>query len=454
MTSTAGDRKRAELAAKTAALRDEFAHWRAESAAGKPLEKHHTQIHRITARLGVLLELLTAEPAAGDLLDHWQSIETSLLDVHHLWDFFRTKFASRYPPWLRDILIVGDELVWSCYEPAQRAAVQANQIEPEAVREPPLTFFSTDAGPVALARHAVYRVRGRGSELHTQEFAGELQALPVPVTAVPWHQAGHLPDVLMLAHESGHHVQDDFRLTAVLTAAVAAGLSAAGTPQWRQDFWVARFDEIFADVYGVLAVGAAYVAALIDFLAAPAATIAMLAADRRYPPPHLRVQIALAALRATCPADPRGPALTGAWWDAHPEHDYQEYDADVTPLVDAILAEPLPVFGSVPLPGVLSFGQWWREAEVDNARMIARRKPDSGNPRALLAAAALAFHDDPATYGDVGVAALARARVLAVQAQGTRFRSQARVQPQLAAADRAAAEALHRRLSERRRQPG
>ncbi|XVU27302.1 hypothetical protein ACQPZJ_09750 [Actinoplanes sp. CA-054009] len=427
MSSTLDERKRAELLAKIEALRAELAQWRSAAARNGPLEKHHSQINRLTGRLDVLTELLAADlDATGDLLGEWTGLELGLLDVHHLWDFFRSKLTARYAPWLRDTLVVADELVWSCYAPAQRAAVNAGTADLAGVREPPLTYFATDSTPVAVSRHSVYEQRGRAADLWTTRFAAELRALPVPVTAAPWHQAGHLPDMLLLAHEAGHHVEDDFGLVAELPDALTG-------------FWKPRLGEVFADVYGVLGAGAAYVAALIDFLAAPPATIAAEVAPAHYPTTHLRVQVALAALRATCPADPRATELTDAWWAAHPGHARSDLDADVTPVVEALL-------GHGRLTGVLSFAPLHAEAEIDVKRLLAGLRPRSSNPRALLAAATLAFRDDPAAYRAKAVAQRTMERVREVQETGTRFRSRAADQPGLADADRVAAEALYARI--------
>lgn len=443
MTAPAPARKRAELSAKVASLRAEFSYWRAESEDGHPLEKHHSQIRRVTARLDVLADLVDEEIARADPVRGGQEIELRLLDVHHLWDFFRTKLAMRYPVWLRDFLVVADELVWSCYSPAQRYAVKAGSVDPAAVREPPLTYFGTDDAPSALSRHAAYFRNGRAQELYTEHFADELRSLPVPVTVVPWHQAGHLPDMLLLAHETGHHVEEDFALTSDLRAVV----DALQLPETRAVAWQRWIGEVFADVYGVLGEGSAYVVSLVDFLAASAEEIAREPARADYPTTHLRIQVALAALSGSCPDDPRGPALAAAWWSANPVHSLGAFDDDVGPLVDALLTGPYPSFGTVALTEVLSFEPLRQETGVDEARLAAQMKPQSGDPRALLAAATLCFADDPIAYRDGGIAGRTLQRVREVQLRGTRFRSQAEDLPARAEADRRAAERLYQRMT-------
>jgi hypothetical protein len=462
VTDPPAERKRAELVAKLDSIRAEFDEWRANSEAGQPLEKHHSQILRITTRLDVLADLIGDDlNSENQLIQRWQQTELRLLDLHHVWDFFRSKFAMRYPAWIRDILVVADELIWACYLPAQQQAVKAGGMDLAAVREPPLAFFGTDTSPLALSRHAIYRRRGRAEDLYTSLFADELKSLPVPVTAIPWHQAGHVPDMLLLAHETGHHVEDDFGLTPQLRAAGRVALSAAGTPVPRITAWLGPetddsgntgwLGEVFADIYGVLGAGAAFVVALTDFLAAPGETIAAEQATAAYPTTHLRVQVALAALRATCPTDPRAADLTAAWTAVHPTHAVSAFDADVEPLVKALLAGPYPVFGGRSLPGVLSFGSRWAETAIDVARLAEPNDPlQAGDPRTLLAAATLAFAADPAAYRERKAATRVLERVLAQQAKGTRFRSEVAVRPGLTEADRAAAQGLYQRLADAR----
>ena len=78
----------------------------------------------------------------------------------------------------------------------------------------------------------------------------------------------HLPMAVVVAHEVGHAVEHDFWLEAALTAAFAA----LAVPDERKVAWSAWREELFADAYGVLCCGPAYVQALMDFLlGAPAA---------------------------------------------------------------------------------------------------------------------------------------------------------------------------------------
>ena len=43
-----------------------------------------------------------------------------ILDVHRIWEFFRSKLSQRYVDWFRPFLIAADEFVWDCYTPVRR----------------------------------------------------------------------------------------------------------------------------------------------------------------------------------------------------------------------------------------------------------------------------------------------------------------------------------------------
>jgi hypothetical protein len=113
------------------------------------------------------------------------------------------------------------------------------------------------------------------------------------------------------------------------------------------------------------------------------------------------------------------------------------------------------VFGDRSLTGVLSFGSRWAETAIDMARLAEPDQPlQAGDPRTLLAAAALAFAADPAAYREHKAAARVLERVRNQQANGVRFRSEVAVRPGLTEADRAAALGLSRRLADARVRAG
>jgi hypothetical protein len=131
------------------------------------------------------------------------------------------------------------------------------------------------------------------------------------------------------------------------------------------------------------------------------------------------------------------------------DHALSRFDGDVTPLVESLLTYRFPVFGGVPLTEVLSFRSLWKQAAIDAVNLAdEHRRLESGNPRGLIAAAALRFADDPEDYERSKAGPRTVAEVLAVQTAGPRFRGGGRPGPNLDEVDRAAALAQYRRLAE------
>jgi hypothetical protein len=467
------ERKRAELRAKLATIELELGRWLAESAPAKPgeapgtLEKHRTQIVRVAGELTVLAglidEALDADVKEGRLLDTWMEIEGMVLDAHQLWDFFRGKLALRYVGWLRPYLVAADELAWACYRPAQAAGTGPHHLAADEVREPPLTFFSSEGSPFALPRGRSYEGPAGAGVLRSAELRDALKSLPVPVIGVPWYQARHGPDALMLCHETGHHVEDDLRLTATLRRLLGAALDGAAVPPGRREAWQAWLGEVFADLWGVLATGPAFAGALIDFLAADPGTIA---AERitgprwgRYPSTYLRALLCFEALDLTGFAQQASAARAG-WMARQPSNAMAEFEQDTRIVVEALLEGPYPEFGGVPLAAVLRFDHLADSANIDAERLLTRGyAPQSSDPRALFAAGALAFAKDPEAYARLDAAERVVAQVVASQEAGTRFRGggdQAPAPDTLASRDALAADRLFqmlRRRAEARRQP-
>jgi hypothetical protein len=267
------ERKLIELEQKLSSLDKEFCDWRTQSEARQLLEKHYTQIRRITTEMagycGAINQLLgELRKYPGRVLAEYADVEGHIVEVHCIWDFFRGKFLQRCAPYYQGFLYPADEFAWACYEPARRRAVDGG-VPVEKVKEPPLVYFHLGANLLATGRNRSYAegiVRG---ELPKKQFIKVVKPLPIPLIGVPWFQIQHLPETLVIGHEVGHHVQMDFGLFDQLRALLGAALHGVA-PESRQRQWRRWLGEIFADVYGNLAAGAAFVGALLDFLSGEA----------------------------------------------------------------------------------------------------------------------------------------------------------------------------------------
>ncbi|MEU7577929.1 hypothetical protein AB0B50_10040 [Streptomyces sp. NPDC041068] len=182
-----------------------------------------------------------------------------VLDLHHVWDYFRSKFALRRLAEYRDCLAVADEIAWACYREPLAAALAAGTV---AAKEPPLVSFSRAAAPRAHRRGGQYRELLPRGGIHTAAGLRLVRSLPFPVIDVPWYYGAHLPGLLTVAHETGHHIEDDFGLTPEIQARLAAaGLPGDELPDWQR--WAG---EVFADVCACLACGVAYPGVLAELL--------------------------------------------------------------------------------------------------------------------------------------------------------------------------------------------
>jgi hypothetical protein len=378
-------RKILELQRKAAALTAELAAWTRLASAGEKLQKHHSQIGRVAAQITGAIKALEEEiahPAAGSSAEE---IERRILDLHRVWNFFRSKLVLRSFDHFRGYLAIADELSYACYEPVIRA-------KGAAFREPPLVFFDEDSSPFAMPRNRSYAFALPSASLTNEEAAALLKALPVPVIGIPWFQQGHLPDLAIVAHEVGHHVEDDFGLAESLYRAVAS----AGVDPERRPAWLAWCGEVFADVYGTLAIGRAFPLALLEFLTSSdaAAMEAQVIAGPPwgdYPTAPLRIAVTRDVAKAAGTLDQELKDRT----DSILNHAMQRFNADCETVVKAMLSVPVPN-GQGTVSGLVTFDKP-REANASGAANAALNEGriQSRDVRELVAAAVLAWTRNP-----------------------------------------------------------
>jgi len=384
-------RRYAEIGAKLRSLDQELDDWSKltdQEALG--MRRHHSQVRLLKATLQGLLEPVAAavKAAAADasVLDQGVSWENEILAAHSIWEVFRAKLLLRTSEMFRTHLAACDDLAWACYQPALQA------FAPGATKTPPLVFLSATWSPFAQARDGNFqnevRAYGRaGAVLSDDEFQKVLKYLPIPLVSLPWYQLSHLPGAILIAHEVGHVVERDFDLTGDIAAALqAANLQFTS-------IWQGWAREVFADLYGCLAMGPAYVGALMDLLAT---SVTVIKTEQlrggEYPTRALRVELALRALHATGHGD-ASDALRASWAATYPPpHAMEDFIPDVDKVVAAIYGGPVR---GQPLTKVIS----WHATQVEVTKMkdaVLRNFDLSkyGDVRQAFAAARL-IHEDP-----------------------------------------------------------
>ncbi|OIJ99899.1 hypothetical protein BIV25_08625 [Streptomyces sp. MUSC 14] len=390
-----------------AGLEAELRQWAAMSRAGGPLEKHRSQLDAVGALFGAAVADVRVRLADGRA----REVPGRVLDLHHVWDFYRTRFLLRQVRAYRRFLDVADELAWETYGPVVRLAGARPT-------EPPLVGFSRAASPRAHRRGGAYHDLLPRGGIHTPEGRAAAAGLPFPVIDVPWSFGSHLPALLTVAHEAAHHVDDDCGLGAEIAERVAG---AALAPD-RRAHWARWAGEAFADVCAAVLCGPAYAAVLADLLDNGDGEGAEGNVDERdfdgpHPPPGARLRLAAAAARLAGHPDAQDRDIM----DIDNSED-SRYGDEADAVARTFLTGGWSGLHGLSLAGLLVP----ERASADTAVPEGARRLLAGGPSrcsstaGVLAAAALAFRCDPAAYDrrDVGERAVSEA--LALRAAGTR----------------------------------
>src|SRR6266446_4179558 len=115
-------RKQAELTAKIDSIDAELKFWFEASRENGKWEKHHSQIQRVGTQIDTAAKKLrTALDTAvrkDVVVSEARWIERLVIDLHSVWEFFRSKLLLRATDPFKSYLEIADEFAWACYEPA------------------------------------------------------------------------------------------------------------------------------------------------------------------------------------------------------------------------------------------------------------------------------------------------------------------------------------------------
>ncbi|HEU4349732.1 MAG TPA: hypothetical protein VFR35_18295 [Actinoplanes sp.] len=389
---------------------DQFAaeldRWFASAAELDALGQYRTQLDTLAAALRpglrqnrlCLLDVDTGRDA-GSVYDECRRADRRTVFLRRLWRWFTVRFDQRRDQRLRNVLRAADEVVWSCW-------AQTWQLTHAGKPGPaPLPYLDPQLSASATPRVDLPTdlVAVRDAAL-----AAQVRAMPVPVIALPERVVWRPWWLVLLAHETGHHVQYELSPGADepardLVMEAAAGAGAGDDEQIRWGRWAI---EIFADAYAAVMVGPA-IAWAVDELELRGGDGLLRSPTPAYPPPSVRLALLAEATGDPGVAPPAGgggpladdvaallkrvPAVSAALRDV--------------PIGKATLATP-----AAALPG-------WRQSAAVWRRQLAG--PAEPKPAATVEAARLCVAGGVAAWrersaGDeAGSAELLRRRLLA-----------------------------------------
>ncbi|MGH9905915.1 MAG: hypothetical protein ACRD8U_10095 [Pyrinomonadaceae bacterium] len=402
-------RKQIELGLKIKTLEKELEAWFNRSAESGVLEKHHTQIRALQAHLNgwhvAIDDKLNSykKQEADQYLRSCANAEILILSEQRIWDYFRSKLIQRHEDLFSSYLQAADEFAWACYRPIQELIYP--DVEDAKRKEPPLVFLNGGASPFSVSRDRSFQAESVPGAVLNLTSQDQITKLPIPVVGVPWNQLSHLPEVLVIGHEVGHIVEDDFGLTVELKQILNAALTQARANK-RKKAWHSWLGEIFADLYGCLAAGPAFAGTLIDFLAKSKDSISseekVAAQLGEYPTDYLRVRIILKALELM--KFKKEIKDYQSLWANYSSMMAKGFTEDIDYIVPALLDGKLKGLRNKSIKQVFCFSDKQQENVERTLAELKKLKPDTAveipttDIRVLFAALRLAYELDSEQY--------------------------------------------------------
>jgi len=399
------------LSRRVASLPIELDTWLRSAEADNLLERNFSQIEALDCFMRILCEVseagFNALNPAGDatvFLKGSFDLVNAIIKSHFMWDFFRDRLELRFAPQFQQLLLMADLISHDCYTTVTDRA-KALRIMPEkGFREYPLI------GLVAQFSPTTWR-RGR------RPPALQNHCLPVPVIDLPWDHLVNPWELLTIAHEVGHDVDEDLgKLTEALQPTLVNQMNKIKTPASRLVEWQKWTSEILADLVGILLTGPAFTGALVGLLTLPRHYVLHIGSTDEHPPHYLRTFINTALVRhlglpqLADDLEVRWKTLYG-----EPNDDFSPYFTEIEPVIAAILNTPITALQD--LDGKPhSLGELITFTPSDQARIKeAAAELTAGTPltrklpiRQVLSASQLAFEQMAQSDSSAGIAALAQ----------------------------------------------
>lgn len=294
------ERTRRELEALRSELSAWLTRWRAWDRAQqytRQLESLEACLQGAAQALAERLASLHLQLPAGEFAEQCRRHELRLLWLRRLWRFFRERLEQREDTRLGPLLRAADEVVWSAWRPPfERAPAFGLVLQPGPV---PLPFVDLEYSPAATPPSWIPpELRRDGGPL----LAQYLERLPVALVHVPVACLTSPWWLVFAGHEVGHQVQEALGLLLPFRSHLAQAVERRaaelrlGDPALCAERWGRWSQEVFADVYSVVACGSAAVRALAEFELAP--DTHMTQPRERYPAAAVRLELVAALAEA------------------------------------------------------------------------------------------------------------------------------------------------------------
>lgn len=335
-------------------------------------------------QLGLAAGCAAAEPNTSNLMEvcRRKSEATTIVgEAERVWHFYWEVFSQRQT-FVAPLLLAADRIALDCYQWTWQGLGAARSVP----SPPPFTFLESGIGP------ATYR---RGV---TMARIGRLPN-PFPLVKLPYHRMATPWTLGALPHEIGHNLQADLDLWLAVPRRLLERLRALGVPRPLRLVWARWTKEIWADLFGVLAIGPAYVGSLMDVVGRSAAETTAFHPRGAHPIPWLRVLINTHLL-ARIGFAAEASAYNRAWLRLYPASVVRAIPPEirgsfarcVRATVEAIAFTAYPQLGGRTLTQVIAFRrQDQATAEEAARRLAAGIDPGIVPERFLIAAARIAF---------------------------------------------------------------
>ena len=178
-----------------------------------------------------------------------------------------------------------DAIIRDLYLPTVKIAHSRGALAKEGLSQIPLAYLTDGAEEIYTWRQHSQMALACGRRLPIT-----MMALPRTVISQPWN-------LVAIAHEVARCIYQQLELPWELAAKLQSESINAGVSPSTGPFWAKWHETIFADLFGTLKLGAAYVSGMIELLGAEPAACMTLNPNSPVPPAYVRWHLMLQTLQ-------------------------------------------------------------------------------------------------------------------------------------------------------------